>query len=294
LENNHVEENKKPIETGMALIIRGYIKKVAIADILGTHIVDVAFSNPSGLSPVFLLLALYAYSFQVYMDFSGYTDIARGVSRCLGYELQINFNRPYKAISVGDFWQRWHISMSSFFRDYLYFGLGGSKHGNVYVNLFITFVAIGIWHGAAWNFVLYGVCHGLMVSIERWQFQKRKNRGLPSKKYKGIRLAIQMLWIFNLISITRVLFRGGSLDTTMSYLQALTDFSSIEIPLDWLGGTTLLVAIILHFTPDKWAYAWKEYYSRQPSFIQAAFIVVCIYTLIALADDSAPFIYFQF
>jgi D-alanyl-lipoteichoic acid acyltransferase DltB (MBOAT superfamily) len=119
LDDSHQSNKATDVESGTALIIRGLIKKVAVADVLALHFVDPAFSTPINYSPIFLLVAIYAYSFQIYMDFSGYTDIARGAARALGYDLQINFRRPYKSLSISEFWQRWHISMSSFFRDYL-------------------------------------------------------------------------------------------------------------------------------------------------------------------------------
>lgn len=294
LEEGYQEKHENPVESGTALILRGFIKKIAIADVLAVHIVDPAFAAPSEYSPLFLLIGLYAYSYQVYMDFSGYTDIARGVARCLGYELQINFDRPYKATSIGNFWQRWHISMSSFFRDYLYFSLGGSKYGNVYLNLFVTFIAIGIWHGAGWNFVLYGICHASLVAYERWRFQKRKVAGLPLKEYSGWRWGWRVFWIFTIVSFTRVLFRGGTVHDAFNYLQAMTYFDNTQMPIGLIGSLTLTLAVALHYTPTHWTFGWKELYCRLPSIVQAAFIVGTVFAVVALSTDVAPFIYFQF
>ena len=293
LKGEHKEE-ENAVETGFALIIRGFIKKVAIADVLALHIVDPAFSSPSEYSPLFLLVGIYAYSYQVYMDFSGYTDIARGVARTLGYELQINFNRPYKAISVSNFWQRWHISMSSFFRDYLYFGLGGSKYGNVYINLVLTFVAIGIWHGAGWNFVVYGLCHGGFVCMERWRRGQRKKKGIPEPDYQGLRLALQIFFIFNVISFARLLFRGGSVEGAVEYGQAMFNFSSTSLPIGFVGFTALLIAVIVHYVPDRWTFDWKSIYCRLPAVIQGGLIVTTVFLLLAISAGKAPFIYFQF
>ncbi|MET0101206.1 MAG: MBOAT family O-acyltransferase [Sedimenticola sp.] len=294
LEEGYREKHGNPVESGTALILRGFIKKIAIADVLAVHIVDPAFASPSEYSPLFLLVGLYAYSYQVYMDFSGYTDIARGVARCLGYELQINFDRPYKATSIGNFWQRWHISMSSFFRDYLYFGLGGSKYGNVYFNLFVTFVAIGIWHGAGWNFVAYGVCHASLVAYERWRFQKRKAAGLPPKEYTGLHWVWRVFWIFTIVSFTRVLFRGGALHDAYNYMEAMTHFENTHTPLGFIAIFTLTLAVALHYTPTQWTFAWKDVYCRLPSMVQAGLIVGVVYAIVALSTGTAPFIYFQF
>ncbi len=288
------KEEAGAMESGFALILRGFIKKVAIADALALHIVDPAFSDPAAYSPLFLLVGLYAYSYQVYMDFSGYTDIARGTARTLGYELPINFNRPYKATSISDFWQRWHISMSSFFRDYLFHGLGGSKYGNVYVNLLITFVAIGIWHGAGWNFVLYGLCHGVLVGLERWRRVRRRRLGIPERRYRGLHLAWRIFWVFNVVSLARLLFRGGSIEGAVAYGQAMLDFGVTRLPLDMVGVSVLLLAVALHYTPDRWAVGWKKLYCRLPAMVQGGVMVVTIFVLIAVSTGQAPFIYFQF
>ncbi|MEJ2199936.1 MAG: MBOAT family O-acyltransferase [Desulfuromonadaceae bacterium] len=288
-------QDDNAIESGFALIMRGFIKKVIIADVLALHIVDPAFAQPSDYSPIFLLVALYSYSYQVYMDFSGYTDIARGAAKSLGYELQINFNRPYKSQSISEFWQRWHISMSSFFRDYLYFGLGGSKYGNVYVNLVITFVAIGIWHGAGWNFVVYGLCHGGFVGCERWARTRRKRLGLPEKVLSPSRRVLKIFFIFNLVSLTRILFRGGSLSAAVEYLDSILSFDRLWIiPLDVIGVTVLIVAIIFHYVPDFWTFRWKDLYLKIPTYVQAPLIVLVVYLMVAFSSKSAPFIYFQF
>ncbi|MFK7977166.1 MAG: MBOAT family protein [Halioglobus sp.] len=288
------EQEPDAVQSGLALIIRGFIKKIAIADVLAVQLVDPAFSNPEAYSPVFLLIGIYAYSFQVYMDFSGYTDIARGVARTLGYELQINFRRPYKSLSIGEFWQRWHISMSSFFRDYLYFGLGGTKSGNVYVNLFITFVAIGIWHGAGWNFVAYGFCHASLVCYERFMRNRRRRLGLEDPSYTGMMWVWRVFWIFNIVSFTRLLFRGGSIETAGTYASALLDFSNTYTPFGVLGVSVMLLAVALHYVPDQWTYSWKSVFVKLPAVIQAGLMVITVFCLIAISSGEAPFVYFQF
>lgn len=247
-----LQEPSRPADlpiSGLALMVQGFVKKIVFADVLAVHIVNPAFGDPFAYSPLFLAVAIYAYSFQIYMDLSGYTDIARGAARMLGYELPINFDRPYIATSISNFWQRWHISMSSFFRDYLYFGVGGSKHGNVYVNLMITFVAIGAWHGAGWNFIVYGLFHGGFVCWERYQRNRRKALGLPPVEYAGLRWVLRVAYIFTLASVLRILFRGGTLDTALEYLQAMTVWSQTYTPLSAVGLAALLGAMVLHFNP---------------------------------------------
>lgn len=292
--NGQHEEEKNSIQNGFALILRGLIKKVVFADVLAVHIVDPAFANPSAYSPAFLLLAIYAYSYQVYMDFSGYTDIARGVAKTLGYDLQINFNRPYKATSVSNFWQRWHISMSSFFKDYLYFGLGGSKYGNVYVNLFITFVAIGIWHGAGWNFVAYGVLHASMVCFERWRRTQRKKRGQSEPEFTGLSWVLRVFLIFNFVAFSRLLFRGGSIGDAVNYSSAMLNFTSNNFPVSAVALAIFVVAIIAHYLPNRWTFDWKTLYCRLPFYMQGALMLAVIFMVVIFGTGEAPFIYFQF
>jgi alginate O-acetyltransferase complex protein AlgI len=151
------------------LITIGLFKKIAVADMLA-GLVDKTFSEPQQYSSLSLLFGLYCFAIQIYADFSGYTDIARGVARALGFELMINFNQPYLAADITDFWRRWHISLSTWLRDYLYIPLGGNKHGTVrtYRNLFITMVLGGLWHGASWTFVIWGALHGIYLAVHKF------------------------------------------------------------------------------------------------------------------------------
>ena len=275
-------------------MIQGFIKKIFFADLLARHFVDPAFATPEAYSPAFLLLAVYAYSFQIYMDFSGYTDIARGVAKTLGYDLQINFERPYKATTVSNFWQRWHISMSSFFRDYLFFGLGGSRSGNVYFNVLLTFVAIGAWHGAGWNFVAYGFLHGSMVAGERWLRNRRTARGLEPVHYTGLHLLFRVLLIFNIIALARILFRAGTISDAWDYVLAMLNFAQTATPVSTLGFTVLILAVALHYIPDDWKTKSIDWFTRVPSLIQAGTVASTIYFLIVFSGGPAPFIYFQF
>lgn len=276
---------------GLYLTVRGFIKKILFADILATHIVNPAFSSPEQLSGGFLLLAVYAYSFQIYMDLSGYTDIARGSAKLLGFELPRNFDYPYRAVSVSNFWQRWHISMSSFFRDYLYFGVGGSKRGNVYLNLLITFVAIGLWHGAGWNFIVYGLVHGSIVGFERWRRTSRS--GIASDR-TGWRLAASVLVTFQIVAFSRVLFRAEDLQSAVSYLGHLLSATGGVFPLSLLAATSLTLAVILHYLPGRWIWEARDHLVRLPAVVQAMMIGSLCYTLVVFSGGEAPFVYFQF
>jgi alginate O-acetyltransferase complex protein AlgI len=203
---------------GALLFLKGVIKKVLLADLLAKHWVNPAFQQPELFSSGFIWMAVIGYSLQIYLDFSAYTDMARGVAKILGYQLPVNFRRPYQEQSISEFWQRWHISMSSFFRDYLFFGLGGSRNHRTYRNLMITFIAIGVWHGAGWNFILYGALHGALVCYERYcrEHDRSPYGDLPSPWLNRLYLTV---WVFLLVVLLRVIFRAPEMEAPFIYFQ---------------------------------------------------------------------------
>ena len=186
---------------GIQMFTCGLFKKLVLADPLGT-VVTTYYSNFSYRSNVDSLIVMLAYTFQIYMDFSGYSDMALGVARMLGFELPANFNSPYRAGSVTDFWRRWHISLSTFLREYVYFPLGGSRKGKLrtYVNIMVVFLVSGIWHGANWTFILWGVLHGLAQVIERFL----------GKLYQKVWLPIRWAITFYVTSMLWMLFQSDS------------------------------------------------------------------------------------
>lgn len=281
-------------QNGLFLILRGFVKKIVFADILALHIVNPAFTSPETYSPLFLIVAVYAYTFQIYMDLSGYTDIARGVAKILGFDLPENFNRPYQATSVSNFWQRWHMSMSGFFRDYLYFGFGGSRYGNTYVNVLITFVAIGLWHGADWSFIVYGFLHGSMVCIERF-FRNRQS------EWKLDRLVRQRVYTFvaafatlNFVAFSRILFRSADFEKAGHFTASIANSTASLTPFGWLGLSILGLSIVLHYTPQNWSEIASRQLARAPAVGQGAIIAGVFLVLVAFSSGSAPFVYFQF
>jgi len=284
------------VERALWLVARGFVKKVLFSDVLAAEWVDPAFENPEACSPLFLLAALCAYSFQIYMDISGYTDIARGAALLCGLRLPENFDRPYRAHSVSNFWQRWHISMSSFFRDYLFIGLGGSRHGNVYRNLLFTFLAIGLWHGGGWNFLLYGLLHGTLVCIERWRRKRREAAGLPpAEASTGLRAAWQIAGVFLFVSLTRVLFRAPDLDGAARYVAALSRVEHTTTPVHPLGLVMLVLAALLHWAvPRELPERLVERLCRWPVAAQAALLTLVFYLNIVFSSSQAPFVYFKF
>jgi D-alanyl-lipoteichoic acid acyltransferase DltB (MBOAT superfamily) len=275
------------------LIARGLVKKLAIADVLAAEFVSPAFSTPGEWSSAFLVTAVVAYSFQIYMDVSGYTDLARGAGRCFGYDLAINFDRPYLARTVSNFWQRWHISMSSFFRDYLYFGLGGSRRGNVYLNLMLTFVAIGLWHGAGWNFIVYGALHGSMVCFERWRRYRSPPVGSSVREGQGAAIwGIATTFLF--VATSRILFVETDLSGAAEFVRAVVTSAESAVAASTRGYLTLAVAIGLHAMPTRVQRRAAGWFFACSPVVQAAGLVVLTLALVALAVEPRAFVYFRF
>lgn len=196
-------------KAGIQLIIFGLFRKIVIADNLGMY-VDRVWEYPEAITPYMAVFASIFFSVQIYMDFSGYSRIARGVAKLFGIELMVNFNYPYKARTFGEFWSRWHISLSTWFRDYLYIPLGGNRKGNLHtmVNLGIVFTISGLWHGAAWTFILWGVLHFVMLSAER------------VVKIQRSKFADYLLWVKTLVfvNLSWILFRAPSFGDALIFI----------------------------------------------------------------------------
>lgn len=279
---------------GLALIMRGVVKKVLVADTLGASLVEPAFAQPGDFSSPFLWVALFGYSFQVYLDLSGYTDMARGAGSMLGYRLPVNFNRPYMATGIANFWQRWHITMSSFFRNYLYEPLSKAGWAPVYVNLIIVFVAIGLWHGAGWNFVVYGLIHGSIVAWEHFRGERQSGRGQGLRVYRGGSLALRITAVFCVVTFTRILFRSSDLTAANYFLDAMFRSVHGSFPLSGAGLLALVAASAMHFTPVQWRDRIMAYSAARPAWMFGVAFVLMLYITIAMTRGRGGFIYFQF
>jgi alginate O-acetyltransferase complex protein AlgI len=274
---------------GLFLIAGGLIKKTVIADELARQVVDPVYNDPVAHSGGEILLAFYAFAAQIYCDFSGYTDMAIGIALLLGFQLPQNFNRPYTALSLQDFWRRWHITLSRWLRDYLYIPLGGNRkgEGKTYRNLMITMLLGGFWHGASFTFLLWGGIHGTALSVERW----------GRTHHPGFRMPKPLAWFitFNVVCVAWVFFRAPNLSTAFDILGGIG--LSGPSPLVTLPMVFLVVAAIaVQFFPhDMWRRAEAWLVARP-----VAFQGIAIGALIVAADAAvgqqgvAPFIYFQF
>jgi alginate O-acetyltransferase complex protein AlgI len=283
---------------GFYLIFIGLAKKIIIADFLATHIVDPVFASPGLHSGLEVLLGIYGYAVQIYADFSAYSDIAIGVSLLLGFRFPENFNSPYAAVSVTDFWRRWHMTLSRWLRDYLYIPLGGNRGGRLltYRNLLLTMLLGGLWHGAAWRFVIWGGLHGLYLAMERGAVEWRRGRGLaPLRDTVGLR-AVKRLATFHLVCFAWVFFRAPSLAGVGQVLGRLVA--------GWGAATTLvtpavLVALVVgigaQYVPRGVVNRGLVGFSRLRPAVQGLVLAVALMVIDALGPEGvAAFIYFQF
>lgn len=351
-------------EWGLAIfwILNGFMKKILLADYIAVNFVDRIFANPISYTGFENLMAIYGYSLQVYADFSGYTDMAIGVALLMGFHLTKNFNSPYKAVNVADFWRRWHMSLSNWLRDYLYIPLGGNKSGTVgtyftlaiillvvaalasswmviavgaavialavvvaqlvnsfsnwlttNLNLMITMIIGGLWHGASWNFIIWGALNGFALV-----FYKLWKKVSPWENYKHLWYvrAWAVFLTFSFITLTRVWFRAGSNsslptqdgshDIGSEFWSATSMLEQIFLHMDWsvapqvlMGYASVFVVIVfglvVHWLPSSWKENYRSRFSNLPIPVMSAIcIAVVFFAYQIMSADMHPFIYFQF
>lgn len=275
------------------LVALGLLKKFLIADYLGVNLVNRVFDLPTLYSGGDVLVAVYSYAFQLYYDFSGYSDIALGTALLLGIRLPANFNLPYRAANIADFWRRWHISFSNWLRDYLYFALPGPRTRFMpYLNLVITMALGGLWHGLGWNFLVWGLLHGLGLAVFRlWQTARRHR---PAKSGRFGLLAGQFL-TFHFVLVGWIFFRAGTLDVALKIFRQL---ASVTFTFD--NVTPLFMAVLVigaagHFAPKTLFDSAVLLFARTPAPVQAvALLLVAVAIRFVASTGAAPFIYTKF
>jgi alginate O-acetyltransferase complex protein AlgI len=285
---------------GLREILKGLLKKVAIADFFAL-VADAGFDGtPYHDHPVPAAIAVFAFSMQIYFDFSGYTDIARGCARLFGYRFPPNFARPYLAADIADFWRRWHISLSSWLRDYLYIPLGGNRKGEArtYLNLMIVMGLGGLWHGASWNFALWGLYHGAMLAVHRLWRGAVARRGWQRRVDAPVLAPAWVALTFVLVTLGWVPFRAHDFAATGAMLRALGDSPSTAFA--FLAAVpavvvvpTLCLAFCLFDRGQRWQDALVER-ARWPQFVGVGVAGLLALELFAQVDTQVPFVYFQF
>ncbi|HRO99699.1 MAG TPA: MBOAT family O-acyltransferase [Flavobacteriales bacterium] len=335
------------VQFGIAVfwILNGLVKKVILGDHVAVNFVDRVFSDPSRFTGFENVMALYGYSLQVYADFSGYTDIAIGVAMLMGFTLSTNFNSPYKARNVADFWRRWHMTLSNWLRDYLYIPMGGNRGGSLFswimlavigtavilltgwwwlpavylsavalfavlsrympgldravttnLNLLITMLIGGLWHGASWMFVIWGGLNGLGLVVYKWW----KKISPWEKSTHWIAHAWVVFLTFSFITFTRIWFRSDSLDTANAVLHQIANNFGLAVAGDVLWAfrsvfLVMLLGMVVHWLPERVKTAYRTRFSQLPLWAMGvACVVVVLLVYQAVTAEMVPFIYFQF
>jgi D-alanyl-lipoteichoic acid acyltransferase DltB (MBOAT superfamily) len=274
-------------ERALMLIALGLFKKVVCADVLGEY-VDQVFAALPGQRGFNLVVAAYAYAFQIYFDFSGYSDMAIGLAALLGFELPINFRLPYAATDPSDFWRRWHVSLSTWLRDYLYIPLGGNRRGSVrtYVNLMLTMILGGLWHGPAWHFVSWGTYHGGLLAVHRWW-----TAGASTPAPRG-HIWLRRLVMFHLVCVGWVLFRVKSSEEIATFVSGLARPGITPSPA--LGRAIVWTALawVIHQLCAERDFGRR--FLALPPVAQAASYAAVAVLVFLFSPVTQRFIYFQF
>jgi D-alanyl-lipoteichoic acid acyltransferase DltB (MBOAT superfamily) len=287
------------LKTAIFRIMLGLSKKLFIADFLSRY-VDMVHVQPSGYSGLENILCMYAYSFQIYFDFSGYSDIAIGIALLMGYALKENFMNPYHATNITDFWRRWHISLSTWLRDYIYIPLGGNRKGvfNTYVFLMITMLVGGIWHGASWNFIVWGAAHGLALVVHKTLSnkggQKHESKNGRLKRFLGI------IFTFHLVSFLWIFFRAvdfkhafESINQMMTPIKT-SDFIGFYFARPEVVGMLILSAFLV-FVSTRLKQIASKTFNKAPLLMIALGLLILFQLILQIKNNEiAPFIYFQF
>lgn len=292
------------ISDGGKLILWGFFKKICIADRL-SYFVNEVYKNPSEHNAFQIIIAILFFSFQIYCDFSAYSDIAIGTAKMMGIDLMKNFDRPYSATSFSEFWKRWHISLSTWFRDYLYIPLGGNRKGWIitYINIFIVFLLSGLWHGASWTFIVWGSMHGLALILESiWQ--KYSNNSNTKKATKSFVQVFNMIFVFIIVSIAWVFFRAKNFDTIQLLAKQIYKFNWQQVDLNTFGANMkveLILSFILIFILEI-----IQFFTRKEGIIKSvtqlsspirwSFYLFLVFSILLIGafHQSQEFIYFQF
>ncbi len=294
------------VKDGLILMAWGFFKKVVIADWVAIFVNQV-YNHPEMYPGLPGIVATYFFAFQIYCDFSGYSDIAIGAAQVMGYRLMLNFRRPYFSKSISEFWKRWHISLSSWFRDYLYIPLGGNrvKRARMYLNIFIVFLVSGFWHGANWTFIVWGGLHGVFLLISRWtaEWRHRLHRFVGLTKYPDLHRFLKVLVTFHLVWFSWIFFRANSISDAFLIIRNL--FTAFEpATLLTVSGFTsqhfilsvLSIVILLGVELFQRNHDIRGWLSQRPVVLRWAFYygLIMFILLFGAYDNANEFIYFQF
>lgn len=293
---------REMLGTALFLVLTGLFKKAVISDYIALNFVDRIFDEPLLYSGFECLMGIYGYALQIYCDFSGYSDMAIGLALVMGFRFPKNFDAPYRSATITEFWRRWHISLSSWLRDYLYISLGGNRKGKgrTYLNLLLTMLLGGLWHGAAIRFILWGALHGVALALHKMWLQVVPGAKTLGKDMNPVMRLLGIAFTFHLVCLGWLVFRADSMQTAGLILHQIFsafDASLIAQVVAGYSGAFLLMAIgyLLHAIPER-GDAWlRGVITRAPMGWQVAMTVAMIWLVMQVkSSDIQPFIYFQF
>ena len=287
---------------GLFLIFCGLMKKAVISDYISLNFVDRVFDAPTLYTGLENLMGVYGYALQIYCDFSGYSDMAIGLALLLGFRFNINFDSPYQSATITEFWRRWHISLSSWLKDYLYISLGGNRKGRVrtYINLLLTMLLGGLWHGAAIRFVLWGALHGVALALHKMWLALVPGAKISGAQMHPLSRIAGIFLTFNLVCFGWLMFRAESMQCVELMLhQIFTNFNPAVIPQALAGYAGVFALIgtgyLLHMLPGRVDQMARSVVMRSPLVVQVLMAAVLIWCVMQIkSSDIQPFIYFQF
>lgn len=286
--------SKSQVDSALMYIFRGLIKKIVFGDFLA-NFADSAFNHPESSDIVSSWIGVYAFTFQIYFDFSGYSDIAIGCARLMGYEIPENFNKPYMARSVTEFWRRWHMSLSFWLRDYLYIPLGGSrvdKNYKIYRNLMLTMLLGGLWHGAAWHFVVWGGLQGLFLCLEKY-FNVGNYK--TNDKKLNIKRIVQIFFVFHFAVFSWIIFRAENTEILMELFRSLFRFDmNAVIKYSTVIAIIIMIIGIMNQFIDEYL-PFKTWFLSRSIYFKTSFYSFVVFMIIFFSsEENKQFIYFQF
>ena len=297
-----LQVSREQFGEGLFLILCGLFKKAVISDYISLNFVDRIFDAPLLYTGVENLLGVYGYALQIYCDFSGYSDMAIGIALLLGYRFNINFDSPYQSATITEFWRRWHISLSSWLKDYLYISLGGNRKGKfrTYANLAITMLLGGLWHGAALRFILWGAIHGVSLAIHKFVMSHFKSFKKVGEEMGVFRRVLGVLFTFHLVCFSWIFFRADTMETALNVLTQIATNFHPEVFVQFIEGYKgvsflMLLGYVLHFMPKRTEKFAQNIVTRSPIVVQALFLLLIIFIVLQVKSAGVqPFIYFQF
>jgi len=292
------------VKEGILLMVWGFFKKVVIADRLSEY-VNLVYNHPTEYGGLQNVIATFFFSFQIYCDFSGYSDIAIGAALIMGFRLMTNFRRPYFALNIRDFWQRWHISLSTWFRDYVYISLGGNRvvKWRWYYNLFITFLVSGLWHGAEWTFVIWGALHGFYLVFAIWtdKFREKANQWLGIGKNERLYKFTQILVTFVLVYFAWIFFRANNTSDAFLIIKNTFRFSGnsnlnlFQFSADFYIGLLSIGVLLMIEYFEEYTGLYNRMKLKLPVFWKWAVVAVIVVFVLVLGEwHGTDFLYFQF